>query len=290
MPTKQKIVRSILTVGLVSCLWLAPKAARGFAQDQTAAHQAAQPSVQPSAQEAGAEQSDAQKPAEPAAQATPAQHQPRSIGGELAKETREAEGEDQEENVNLKHSTMVQKLAKVTRLTVHQAHLVALVLNFAIIVFLVFWFGRKVLPSILVKRSETIQRSLEEARAASKEASKRLSDIEDRLRHMDAEIGRMQAAAEKEAEGEEARIQKAAEDELRKVVQAAEREIAAAAKQVRRELSTHTADLALALARKQINVDSNTDQVLVRNFASNLADKPTPKSGEPKRDGGKDGR
>ena len=279
-----------MAVAIVSCLWLGPKAARGFAQDEKATHQPAQTSAQNSAQIAGAEQSATQKPAEPAGQAAPAEHQPTSIGGELAKETREAEGEDQEENQNLKHSTMVQKLAKVTGLTVHQAHVVALVLNFAIIVFLVFWFGRKVLPAMLVKRSESIRRSLEEARAASQEASKRLSDIENRLRHMDEEIASMQAVAEKEAEGEEARIQKAAEDELRKVVQAAEQEIAAAAKQVRRELSTHTADLALALARKQINVDSNTDQVLVRNFASNLADKPTPKSSEPKHDGGKDGR
>ena len=70
---------------------------------------------------------------------------------------------------------------------------------------------------------------------------------------------------------EEARIKQAAEDEIQKVVQAAEQEIAAAAKQARRELSAHTADLAIALARKQINVDSNTDQVLVRNFAAKLA-------------------
>jgi F-type H+-transporting ATPase subunit b len=95
----------------------------------------------------------------------------------------------------------------------------------------------------------------------------------------------MQGSAEKEAQGEEVRIQKAAEDEIRKVVQAAEQEIAAAAKQARRELSTHTADLAIALARKQINVDSNTDQVLVRDFAAKLA------SNAPSRDkGGKDGR
>ena len=51
---------------------------------------------------------------------------------------------------------------------------------------------------------------------------------------------------------------------------AAEQEIAAAAKQARRELSTHTAGLAIALARQQIHVDSNTDQVLVRTFASGL--------------------
>ena len=153
---------------------------------------------------------------------------------------------------------------------------------------MVIWFARKSVPGILRKRTESIQQALEEARAASQEAGQRLADIENRLRQMDVEIGRMQASAEKEAEGEEARIQKAAEEDLRKVVQAAEQEIAAAAKQVRRELSTHTADLALALARKQINVDSNTDQVLVRNFAAKLASKPV--AGEPKSGGGKDGR
>lgn len=272
---KTSIVRSSLVLVIASCLWLAPKLVFGFAQDQTATH----PSDQTSAQKAGTEKSSAEKPAE---------HQPTSIGGELAKETREAEGEDAEENANLKHSTMVQKLARVTGLSVHQAHLLALVLNFAIIVFVVFWFMRKSVPGLLRKRTESIQKALEEARAASQEAGKRLADIENRLRQMDVEIGRMQASAEKEAEGEEGRIQKAAEEDLRKVVQAAEQEIAAAAKLVRRELSTYTADLALTLARKQINVDSNTDQVLVRNFAAKLASKPV--AGEPKSGGGKDGR
>jgi F0F1-type ATP synthase membrane subunit b/b' len=93
----------------------------------------------------------------------------------------------------------------------------------------------------------------------------------------------MQATAETEANAEEARIQKAAEEDMRKVVLAAEQEIATAAKQARRELSTHTANLAIALARKQINVDSNTDQVLVRVFASKLAS-------DNDDDGGKDGR
>jgi F0F1-type ATP synthase membrane subunit b/b' len=89
------------------------------------------------------------------------------------------------------------------------------------------------------------------------------------------EIGQMQAAAEKEADAEEARILKAAEEDIRKVVLAAEQEIATAAKQARRELSTHTAGLAIALARQQINVDSNTDQILVRTFASKLASRPS---------------
>ena len=69
---------------------------------------------------------------------------------------------------------------------------------------MVFWAVRKSVPGMLRKRNESIQHALEEARKASQEASKRFADIENRLRQMDVEIGRMQASAEKEAEGEEA--------------------------------------------------------------------------------------
>jgi len=50
-------------------------------------------------------------------------------------------------------------------------------------------------------------------------------------------------------------------------------------------LTSHTAGLAIALARQQISVDANTDQVLVRDFAGNLAQKDGGR-----KDGGKDGR
>jgi F-type H+-transporting ATPase subunit b len=98
----------------------------------------------------------------------------------------------------------------------------------------------------------------------------------------------MQATAEKEADAEEARILKAAEEDIRKVALAAEQEIAAAAKQARRELTAHTAGLAIALARQQINVDSNTDQILVRTFASKLASHPSSRGSSHNNDGGKD--
>ncbi len=202
-----------------------------------------------------------------AAQAAP---EDKSVGGEPAKETREAAGEE-EKNGNLKHSAAIRYLAKKTGITVHQAHLVAVSLNFLIIAFLIYWYGRKIVPAALRKRTESIQRALEEGRAASQDANRRLAEIETRLSKLDAEIGQMQTSAEKEAEAEEVRIKKAAEEDIRKVVQAAEQEIASAAKQARRELMSQTADLAVALARKQIQVDSATDQVLVRNFAGKLA-------------------
>ena len=223
------------------------------------------------------------QPAAPSPEQTAATPGQETIGGESAHETREAAGEDKEENANLKYSAPVKWVARKTGLSVRQANLAANILNFAIIVVIVFWAARKFLPAMFRNRDASIQRSLEEARAASQEANRRLADIENRLRQLDVEIGRMQATAETETNAEEARIQKAAEEDMRKVVLAAEQEIATAAKQARRDLSTHTANLAIALARKQINVDASTDQVLVRTFASKLASQNDD-------DGGKDGR
>jgi F-type H+-transporting ATPase subunit b len=254
-------LRALLLFALVSSLAAASPPA--FAQAHDHPSSSASPSEQKQAEP------ERKKQAEP-------EH--KSIGRELAKEEREATGEEEEENANLKHSSMVQRLARLTGLNAHQAHLLALTLNFAMIVFLVYWFGRKAVPGMLRDRSESIQRALEAARAASQEANRRLTEIENRLRQLDVEIGQIQAHAEKEAEAEEARIKSAAQDDIRKVVKAAEQEIAAAAKLARRELTSQTAELAIALARKQIHVDSNTDQVLVRNFAAKLS-----------QDGGKDG-
>lgn len=237
------------------------------------------------AQEQSAKPSQASAPANEADKPAPGHE---TIGGELAKETREAAGEDEEENVKLKHAKPVQWLAEKIGWSVHGTHLLLSGLNFAIIVVIVFWAVSKFVPGVLRGRDASIQKSLEEARAASQDANRRLADIENRLRQLDVEIGQMQVTAEKEAAAEETRIKKAAEEDVRKVVLAAEQEIAAAAKQARRELSTHTAGLAIALARQQIHVDSNTDQVLVRTFASGLASRPSGYDDD--KDGGKDGR
>jgi F-type H+-transporting ATPase subunit b len=229
-----------------------------------------------------------QNPAPQSSQQTSSPKQPDHPGAtrELIEETREAAGEEPEEHADLKHSSSVQWLARKTGLGVHAMHLILFAFNFAVIAVIALWAGRKYLPGIFRDRNAAIQRSLEEARAASQDANRRLADIEDRLRQLDVEIGQMQATAEKESSAEEVRIQKAAEEDIRKVVLGAEQEIAAAAKQARRELSAHTAGLAIALARQQINIDSNTDQVLVRTFATGLA---APAKNDAGHNGGKDG-
>jgi F-type H+-transporting ATPase subunit b len=257
------------------------------AQEQSAAQPSAQASQPTSAEPAKKEDK----------QAAPERE---SIGGQLAEETREATGAEEEEHADLKHARLVRWLAGKTGLSVHGAHLLLIWLNFVILIPLAYWAinklvfvftGEKSLRDLFRSRSDSIRRGLEEARAASQDANRRLADIENRLRQLDVEIGHMQATAAKEGDAEEVRMQQAAEEDIRKVVLAAEQEIATAAKQARRELSTHTANLAIALARQQINVDSNTDQVLVRTFAAKLAAPDSHKPASRKDDdGGKDGR
>jgi len=188
---------------------------------------------------------------------------------ELAKESREAAGED--ETAEFKRSPSVKFLAKITGMNLEHAYWLGVLVNFAVVAGVIIWFAKKNLPAMFRSRTASIQKALEEARKTSQEAKRRLSNIEARLSKLDVEIGEMRWAAEQEAANEEVRIKAAAEEDARKIVEAAEQEIIAAAKLARRELKAYAADLAVSLAKKQIRVDPNTDQGLLRSFTEQLS-------------------
>jgi F-type H+-transporting ATPase subunit b len=194
-------------------------------------------------------------------------HQP-GVGQQLVRESREAAGEDN--NAKLKHSSSVQLVSKLTGLNLESAYWLCVALNFGVIAGVIFWFSRKSLPGMFRNRTASIQKAMEDARKASEEANRRLADIESRLSRLGSEIGEMRASAERDAAAEEERIKAAAAEDARKIIASAEQEIAAAAKSARRELTAYAADLAVALARKQIHVDAATDQALVRSFAQQI--------------------
>jgi F-type H+-transporting ATPase subunit b len=161
-------------------------------------------------------------------------------------------------------------IARLTGLSVSTTFLLSNILNFLVIAAIIIWAGRKYLPGIFRDRTTAIQKAMQEAQKASEEARRRLAEIESRLMRLDGEIGMMRDAAEKEAAAEEARIHAAAQEDARKLLESAQQEIASAAKTARRELTAYAADLAVALAQKQIHVDAATDRTLVRNFADEL--------------------
>jgi F-type H+-transporting ATPase subunit b len=201
---------------------------------------------------------------------------------ELAKESREAAGED--ETAEFKRSPSVKFLAKITGMSLEHAYWLGVLVNFAVVAGVIFWFAKKNLPAMFRSRTASIQSALEEARKTSQEAKRRLSNIEARLSKLDVEIGEMRWAAEQEAANEEMRIKAAAEEDARKIVESAEQEIMAAAKLARRELKAYAADLAVSLAKKQIRVDPSTDQGLMRSFteqlSANYPDGDRPKAGK----------
>jgi F-type H+-transporting ATPase subunit b len=201
---------------------------------------------------------------------------------ELAKESREAAGEEQDQ---FKHSPSVQLVAKLTGLSLQHAYWLCVLFNFAVVAGTVVYFSKKHLPNVFRNRTAAIQKAMQEARQASEEANRRMAEIENRLSRLDSEIAAMGAAAEKEAIAEEARIKAAAEDDARKIVESAEQEIAAAAKLARRELTAYAANLAVSLAAKQMKVDTATDQALVREFARELSPKSPGGGGKAGQDG-----
>lgn len=190
---------------------------------------------------------------------------------QLAHETREAAGEEKDETAEFKQSASVRLIAKyLTGGNLQRAYWTSVALNFVVIAAVIIWAGRKFLPGIMRDRTAAIQKAMQEAQKASEEARRKLAEIETRLAKLDAEIAAMRDAAAKEGAAEEARIQAAAQEDGRKVVAQAEQEIVAAAKAARRQLAAHAADLAVALAQKQIQVDAATDKALVRSFSGQL--------------------
>ena len=190
---------------------------------------------------------------------------------QLAETSRKA-ADAGDETAQFKESASVQWLAHRLGISLHAAYWLAYVLNFLIIAVLVAKFWRASVPQMFRSRTASIQKAIEDARAASAEAKSRLAAIEARLSRLDVEIASIRQEAEHAAAVEEQKIQAAAAEETRRIIEAAEQEIAAAVRLARRDLKAYAAGLAVSVAQKQIRVDDQTDQALVRSFADHLAD------------------
>ena len=184
-------------------------------------------------------------------------------------ESPEAGGESS--TAQFKHSASVRILSRLTGLDLEHAYWFAMLVNFAIVVVVIVWVSKKNLPGAFRNRTASIQKALEEARRASEDANRRMREVETRLSKLDDELKTMRTTAEQEAAAEEHRIQAAAEEDAKRIVATSEQEITAALRSARRELRSYAADLAVSLAKKQIHVDTTTDQELVQNFAQELS-------------------
>ena len=160
------------------------------------------------------------------------------------------------------------------------AYWLAISINFLVVAGFITWAIRKTAPMHFRERTAAIRKQLEEARAASENANQRLAEIETRLSHLDAEIAELRAASERDSAAEEQRLRAAAEEDRLKIVASAEQDIASAAKVARADLKRYTAELAIGLAEKKIQVTPQADQALVRGFADELSEEASAPGGK----------
>jgi F-type H+-transporting ATPase subunit b len=214
--------------------------------------------------------------AQPEASAQQAQQPPvnpdTAASQELVKESKAAEDAEagHEENAEFKYSKMVGNLGRFIGLDARGMYWVSLAINFGFLALFFWMLLKSKLPQMFRDRTNTIQKALKEAQAASAEATARLSAIEARLEKLGSEVGEIKTNAEREAVVEEERIRATAEEDKHKVVSAAEAEITAIARSARHDLKSFAASLAVDIASRKIKVDDNTDQTLVRQFVGHL--------------------
>ncbi|HWX55259.1 MAG TPA: ATP synthase F0 subunit B [Verrucomicrobiae bacterium] len=183
---------------------------------------------------------------------------------------KEPAGYGNDEDQALRHSPVVEFIARKTGLSLNVAYWLVVMFNFAIVIGILWRVLSSILPGMFKGRSESLQKRMEEARQATHDARVRLADVESRLAGLDVEIARMRREAEESARAEEQRIRNSSEEERRRIVQSAEQEIAQAASAARRELKAYVAELAVDLAEKKINVTPSVDQTLLREFTAQI--------------------
>ncbi|MGA8531163.1 MAG: ATP synthase F0 subunit B [Acidobacteriaceae bacterium] len=178
------------------------------------------------------------------------------------------EGENQIEQY--RHSAVVQTIARYGHVSTETAAQIFEDINSGVLlgtILIVLW---KVVPKLFRSRSETLQRDLVGARIATEEANRRLAEVETRLQRLDSEIDAIRQQVEREAVQDEKRIHAAMESERERIVASAEQEISAAQAAAQRDLKKFAADLAIDHAMRKLQLSTETDRALVREFGKNL--------------------
>jgi len=176
-----------------------------------------------------------------------------------------------DETEAFRHSPTVVWVSKLIHLNVETTAKGFEIINFGIVVLAVGIPLFKILPKALRKRSETLSKELETARAATADANSRLSAVEARLAGLDQEIAKIRHQVEDEMREDEARIKSSIEEESARIVASAEQEIAVASAQAQRELKQYAADLAINRALAQLTFSAATDSALIAEFTADGA-------------------
>lgn len=124
--------------------------------------------------------------------------------------------------------------------------------NFAVLVGILIYFLRSPIVGYLKGRGETIRHDLVDARKLRETAEKQLGEVRAKLERLPGELEDLRTRGAEELEGERVRMQEATARERELLLERTRKDIDLRFRLARRELLTHTADLAMTLARQRI--------------------------------------
>lgn len=144
--------------------------------------------------------------------------------------------------------------------------------NFGILVFVLVYFGRKPFREFLRQRSETIKKSLDEAREAKELAQKALDEVQARMKNKDKEIEEIIAASVSSGERERERIIEEGKRLSQQILEQAKSNVELELKEAREAIKAEAVQLAMEIAQKKIEgkVDEETQRRLVEEALGKL--------------------
>ena len=126
------------------------------------------------------------------------------------------------------------------------------IINFGILIAILFKFGKKPLGDFLKKRTELIEKTLNEAKEAKEAALKALKEAEDRVRTKDTEVKEILDAARKSGELERDRIIEETAKLKDKILEQAKTNIDYELKHAKESIKAEAVELAMELAEKKL--------------------------------------
>lgn len=126
------------------------------------------------------------------------------------------------------------------------------ILNFAILVGVLVWFAKKPLQEFLRKRTELIEKTLQEAKEARELAQKALAEVEERLKLKDREIEEILAHAQQSAKREKNLLVQQGEQMKEKILEQAKNNIDYEVRLAKDSIKAEAVEIALELAEKKL--------------------------------------
>jgi F0F1-type ATP synthase membrane subunit b/b' len=153
----------------------------------------------------------------------------------------------------------------------------AMFLNFGILAFLYYRFGKKPVAEALVKHRASVAKEIEEAQRMKHEAEARAKTYQAKLKDLETELSQTKLALEEAGKGERDRIIKEAEEKAVRMQKDAAFMLEQEAKQARLDLQRETVAAALAAAEEILRkrVTPSDQERLAEEFLTSL-DKPSP--------------